>query len=71
MMRADALNLDNYPVRMEMTGKKYILTSYVCSTDESKLKEFLVDKTLPQICSTDEEESKGIVDKCSTEEDES
>ena len=42
------------------------------STDDSKLNEFLVDKTLSQIFSTDEDESKGIIiDECSTEEDKS
>ena len=55
-----------------MNSKKHILTSHICSTVKSKLKEFLVDKKLLQIYSTDKEESKGIiVDKCSTEEDES
>ena len=38
-------------------------------TDESELKEFLVNETLQQNCSTDEDESKGIiVDECSTED---
>ena len=41
-----------------------------CSTDETELKEFLVNKNLSQICYTDEDESKGIiVNKFSTEED--
>ena len=71
MMRADALNSYNYPVKIERTGTKQIPTSHVCSTDESKLKEFLVGNTLLQICSNDGDESKGIiVDKCSKEEDE-
>ena len=43
MMRADALNLHIYPVRTEMTATKQIPNSHVCSTDKSKLKEFLVD----------------------------
>ena len=34
MMRADALNSYNYPVRTEMTGMKHIPNSHVCSTDE-------------------------------------
>ena len=69
MMRVDALNSNNYPVRTEMIGTKQILTSHVCSTDDSELKEFLVDKTLSQSCSTDEDESKGIIfAKCPTEE---
>ena len=72
MMRDNALNSHIYPVITEMTGTKQIPTSHICSTDESKLKEFLVEETLSQICSTDEEKSKGIiVEKCSTEEDES
>ena len=55
-----------------MTGTKQITTSHVCSTYESELKYFLVDKTLSQIYSMDEDESKGIiVDKCYTGEDES
>ena len=72
MMRADDLNLHGYPVRTEMTATKHILTSHVFYIDESKLKEFPVKKTLLRSCSTDNEESKGvIVDECSTEEDES
>ena len=72
MMRADALKLHVYPVRTEMTATKQIPILHVFSTYKSKLKEFLVDKTLSQICSMDEDESKGIiVDRCSTEEDES
>ena len=71
-MRSDALNLHVYPVRTEITAMKYIPTLHVFSTDDSKLKEFLVDKTLSQIRSTDKGESKGmIIDECSTEEDES
>ena len=55
-----------------MTATKQIPTSHVCSTDETRLKEFLVDENLLQIYSTDEDESKGIiVDECFTEEDES
>ena len=72
MMRADALNSHVYPIRTEMTVTKQIPTSHVCYKDESELKEFLVDKTLSQISSTYEDESKGIsVDKFSTEEDKS
>ena len=44
MMRADALNLNGYPVIMEITATKQIPTSHVFSTDESKLKELLVKK---------------------------
>ena len=43
MMKSDALNLHVYPVRTEITSTNQIPTSHVCSTDESKLKEFLVD----------------------------
>ena len=72
MMRADSLNLHVYPVRTEMNDTQHILTSHVYYKDEIKLKEFLVDKTLLQLCSTDEDESKSIiVDECSTKEDES
>ena len=70
MVRSDALNLHVYPVRTETTGKKQIPTLYVCSTDESELKEFLLDKNILQIYSTDGDESKSIiVDKCSMDED--
>ena len=72
MTRAHVLNLHVYPLRTEMTSTKQIPTSQVCSTDKSKLKELLVDETLLQIFSTNEDESKGtIVDKCSMDEDES
>ena len=72
MMRSDALNSHCYPVRTEMIAMKHIQTSQFCSTDESKLKEFLVDKTLQHSWSTDKDESKSIiVNKFSTEEDES
>ena len=72
MMRADALNSHIYPVRTEMNGTEPIPTSHIYSKDKSKLKEFLVDKNISQICSTDEDESKIIiVDKFSTKEDES
>ena len=55
MMRADELNSENYPVRTERTGTKQIPTSHIFSTDESELKEFLVDETLSQICCTNED----------------
>ena len=32
-MRADALNLDNYPVRTEMNSMKQIPTSQICYTE--------------------------------------
>ena len=72
MMRADARNSYSCPVRTEMTGTKQIAISYVFSKDESKLKEFLVEKTISQICSTEKYESKSIVvEKCYTKEKES
>ena len=46
MVRADALNLQIYPVTTKMTATKQIPTSHVCSTDKSELKEFTVDETL-------------------------
>ena len=67
MIRADALNLHIYPVRMEMNGTKQIPTSDIYFKENSGLKEFLVGKTLSQICSMDKEKSKSIiVDECST-----
>ena len=61
MMRADALNLHDYPVRTDMTATKNIPISHIFSTDESELKEFLFDETPSQICSTHKDESKGII----------
>ena len=61
MMIADVLKSHVYPVRTEITATKQILTSNVCSTDKSELKELLVDRTLSQICSMDKYESKGII----------
>ena len=55
MMRADALNLHIYLVRTESTDMQQILILHVYSTDKSESKEFLVDKTLLQVCSTDKE----------------
>ena len=70
IMRDDSLNLHVYPVRTEMTATELIPTSHICSTDKIKLKEFLVDKTLLQICSMYKDELKGIiVDKFSSEEE--
>ena len=66
-----------YELRQTQNVNSTILTSHVCSTDESELKEFPVGKTLSRSCYTDEEVSKGIIfDKalsqiCSTDEDES
>ena len=45
-MRADALNSQVYPVRMEMNGTQQIPTLHVCSNDKSELKEFLADKNI-------------------------
>ena len=58
IMRADDLNSHVYPVRTEMTGTKQILISYICSTDESESEDFLVDETLLQVYSTDEDKPK-------------
>ena len=55
MMIYFALNLQGYPVRTKMTATKQIPSLHACSTDESELKEFLVNKTLFQNCSTDED----------------
>ena len=69
MMRSDAPNV--YPVRTEMNATKQIPILHLCSMEESELKEFLVYKNLLQVCSTDEDEPKGIiVDESSTEEGE-
>ena len=55
-----------------MTGTKQIPTSHFYSKDKRELKEFLVEKTISQICYTDKDESKIIiVDEFSTKEDES
>ena len=35
MMRADALNSHVYPLRTEMTARKKIPISHICSTNES------------------------------------
>ena len=68
MMRADSLNSHVYTVRTVMTAPFL----HICSTDESELKEFLVNKNLSQKVSTDKGESKGIiVDECSTKDDRS
>ena len=55
-MRSDSLYSYYYPVIMEMTGAKHIPILHVCSTDNIKSKEFVVDETLLQVCSTDKEE---------------
>ena len=69
MMRADVLNFQVYPVRTEMTGTQQIPISHVFYTDESESKEFLVDETLSQVCSTNEYGSKiFIAEEISTEE---
>ena len=56
MMRAYALNLHVYLVRTKINDTQHITTSHVYYKDKSELKEFLVDGTLSQICSTDEYE---------------
>ena len=52
-MRADSPNLGNYSVGTEITGTKMIPVLQVCSIDNSKSKEFCVDKNLSQVCSMD------------------
>ena len=72
MTRDGVLNSHVCPIITEMTAMKQIPASYVCSKEERRFKEFLVDESLSQICSTDEDGPKGIiVDECSAEEDES
>ena len=44
-----------------MTDETQILTSHICSTDNSKSKDFLMDKTLSQVYPTDENKSKIII----------
>ena len=43
IMISDSLSSHVYPQRTKITATKPIMTSYVCSTDESKLKDFLVE----------------------------
>ena len=72
MMRDDALNLYVYPVRTEMNVTQQILISHFYSKDDSESEEFLVDKSLSQVCSTDEDKLKIIIaGEISTEESES
>ena len=61
MMRTDALNLNVYPVITEMSSKKHIPILFICSMEDSKSEEFLVDNTLSQVWSTDEGGSKIII----------
>ena len=44
-----------------MNGGKHIPIEYVCSTDNSESKEFLVDEKLLQVCSTDKGKSKRVI----------
>ena len=46
MLRANDLNLENYPVRIEMTGAKNILISHVCYIEDTELKYFPAEKNL-------------------------
>ena len=72
MMRADALNSHVYPVGTEMTATKQILILHVCSMEEIKSEEFLVNETLSQVSYTDEEETNIITfGEISTEKSES
>ena len=69
MMRSDAINLDNYPVRTEISVAKHILISQVCYTGDSKSREFQVDENLSQVCSSDKDESKSIINNESYREE--
>ena len=71
MMIVDALKLDIDPIKTEMNGTKQILISHVFFTDERESKQLLAEKTLLQVCSTDEAKSESvIVDESYTEESE-
>ena len=55
-----------------MTSTKQIPISRACLKDESELEDFLVEENKLQVCSTDKDESKGIlVNESSTDEGES
>ena len=56
MMRADDLKSDIHSVRTEITGMQQIPILHVCFADESKSKEFLVEKNLSKVCSIGEGE---------------
>ena len=56
MMRSDTLNSHIYPVRTEINGTQQVPIAHVYSNDKSELKEFLVDKNLLHIFSTNEDE---------------
>ena len=72
MMRDDALNSYIDPVVTEMTGMQHIPISHVWSMDKSESKEFIAEKILSQVCSTDKGESESvIINESSTEERES
>ena len=69
MMRAGDLNLENAPVRTEMTDTHQIPIFYVCFTDESKSKDFLADDNLSQVYFMDEGKRESvIVNEISTED---
>ena len=53
-MKENALNSNIDPVRTKMTGTKNIPILHVCSEDDIKSKEFLVDINLSEVCSIDE-----------------
>ena len=53
IMRSGAINLHIYPIRTEMTGMQQLPVFDDCSTYKSKSEEFLVEKTLSQVCCTD------------------
>ena len=54
---------------MEMTGRQQITILHVCSTDESKSKEFLADKQLLQVYSMDDGKPESVISNKSSTED--
>ena len=67
IMRADSINLQVDPVRTEVTDEKQTLILHVCSMDDIKSKEFLVDKQLSRVYSTDYGKLESIIaDESST-----
>ena len=72
MVKANSLDSHIDPVNTEMTGTNYILMLYICFKDESESEEFLVEKTLSRVYSTDMDKSKIItVNENSTDDSKS
>ena len=71
MVRTDPFNLHVYHLGTEMTAKKQIPILQVFLRKKSEVEDFLVKKTLLQVCYKEKDESKGIiVYESSTEEGE-